>query len=78
MNMSETPKKKKARLRYDNVFKTAWTVVRESSAVRRLLWTCCSCGSDGFYGLAVAVVRPTATASPQKPSDGRGISDYMD
>jgi hypothetical protein len=25
MNMSETLKKKKARLRYDNVFKTAWT-----------------------------------------------------
>ena len=25
MNMSETPEKKKARLRYDNVFKTAWT-----------------------------------------------------
>ena len=24
MNMSETPEKKKARLRYDNVFKTAW------------------------------------------------------
>ena len=23
--MSETPEKKKARLRYDNVFKTAWT-----------------------------------------------------
>ena len=25
MNMSETPEKKKAHLRYDNVFKTAWT-----------------------------------------------------
>ena len=25
MNMSETPEKKKARLRYDNVFKTAWS-----------------------------------------------------
>jgi hypothetical protein len=25
MNMSETPEKRKARLRYDNVFKTAWT-----------------------------------------------------
>ena len=25
MNMSEMPEKKKARLRYDNVFKTAWT-----------------------------------------------------
>jgi hypothetical protein len=25
MNMSETPENKKARLRYDNVFKTAWT-----------------------------------------------------
>jgi hypothetical protein len=25
MNMSETPEKKKARLHYDNVFKTAWT-----------------------------------------------------
>ena len=25
MNMSETPEKKKACLRYDNVFKTAWT-----------------------------------------------------
>jgi hypothetical protein len=25
MNMSETPEKKKARLRYDNAFKTAWT-----------------------------------------------------
>jgi hypothetical protein len=25
MNMSETPEKKEARLRYDNVFKTAWT-----------------------------------------------------
>ena len=25
MNMSETPEKKKARLRYDTVFKTAWT-----------------------------------------------------
>ena len=25
MNISETPEKKKARLRYDNVFKTAWT-----------------------------------------------------
>ena len=25
MNMSETPEKKKARLRYDNVFMTAWT-----------------------------------------------------
>jgi hypothetical protein len=54
MIMSETPEKKKARLRYDNIFKTAWTVVRDSSG------------------------RPTATASPQKPSDGRGISNYMD
>ena len=25
MNMSETPEKKKAHLRYDNIFKTAWT-----------------------------------------------------
>jgi hypothetical protein len=25
MNMSETSENKKARLRYDNVFKTAWT-----------------------------------------------------
>jgi predicted alpha-1,6-mannanase (GH76 family) len=25
MNMSETPEKKKAHLRYDNAFKTAWT-----------------------------------------------------
>ena len=25
MNISETPEKKKARLRLDNVFKTAWT-----------------------------------------------------
>jgi hypothetical protein len=25
MNMSETPEKKKARLRYDNIFETAWT-----------------------------------------------------
>ena len=25
MNMSETPEKKKARLRYDNIFETVWT-----------------------------------------------------
>jgi hypothetical protein len=25
MNMTETPEKKNAHLRYDNVFKTAWT-----------------------------------------------------
>ena len=59
MNMSETPEKKKARLRYDNVLKTAWTdefhFIKHSRKGNKFAF----CESAGLIFQSITILHPS-------------------
>ena len=69
MNMSQTPEKKKARLHYDNVFKTAWAdefhFIKHSRKGNKFAF-CEFCRTDFMYhvfnllaGIHLQTISPT-------------------